>query len=47
MVECPMFDTTCPYCDPNGYCRMLEEEGCEPYEECEAFYEYESEEENE
>lgn len=45
MVECPIFDCTCPYCDPNGYCRMLEEEGCEPYEECDAFYDYEEEEE--
>ena len=38
MIECPAFDVTCPYCDPNGYCRMLEKEGCEPYEECEVFF---------
>ena len=43
-ILCPVFDETCPYCDEEGYCRMEEDEGFLPYEECDVFYEDEEEE---
>lgn len=42
MIECPMFDTTCPYCDDEGMCKMKEIEGCSPFDECEEFYDYDN-----
>ena len=36
-IECPVCDFSCPYCSTFGYCQMFEEEGAEPYNECDAF----------
>lgn len=30
VVECPVYDTECPYCDKRGYCELEN-----PQEECE------------
>lgn len=43
-IICPVYDDSCPYCSPFGYCQMLEEEGVEPYYECDAFYDMDEEE---
>lgn len=45
--ECPVYDPSCPYCSQTGICKMYEEEGCLPYDECDAFYGLEEEEEEE
>lgn len=37
-IVCAAFDETCPYCDEEGYCRMEEDEGLLPFDECDAFY---------
>jgi hypothetical protein len=43
---CPADDWDCPYYDGKSMrCKMFEEEGVTPYKECDAFYDYESEEE--
>ena len=44
-IVCAVFDETCPYCDEEGYCRMEEEEGCLPFEECDAFYVFDEDDE--
>ena len=44
-IVCAVFDETCPYCDEEGYCRMEEEEGCTPFEECDAFYTFDEDDE--
>lgn len=44
-ITCPVYDYYCPYCSPFGYCQMLEEEGVEPYNECDAFCDWEGDEE--
>lgn len=43
-IVCAVFDETCPYCDEEGYCRMEEDEGLLPFDECDAFYVFEEEE---
>ena len=43
-IVCAVFDETCPYCDEDGYCRMEEDEGFLPFDECDAFYVFEEEE---
>ena len=43
---CPTDDWTCPYYHRDtGRCIMEVEEGVSPYDECEAFYDLEEEEE--
>lgn len=37
-IVCAVFDQTCPYCDEEGYCRMEEDEGFLPFDECDTFY---------
>ena len=46
-IICPVNDFSCPYCTTFGYCHMFEEEGVEPYNECDAFAYLERDEEEE
>lgn len=43
-IVCAAFDENCPYCDEEGYCRMEEDKGLLPFDECDAFYVFEEEE---
>lgn len=43
IIDCPAEDWTCSYYK-NGACCMKEIEGCEPFKECDAFYDEEEEE---
>ena len=44
IVECPDGDFTCPYYE-NGDCCMSRIDGGDPYEECDAFFGIEDEDE--
>ena len=38
-ILCPVGDFTCPYCaDKTWHCLMMEMDGCDPREGCDAFY---------
>ena len=44
-IECPVHDWFCPYYHLwTGNCQLTEEEGCDPREDCDAFFELEEEE---
>lgn len=36
-IECPVYDYYCPYCI-KGNCYMVEFDGADPTEECDAFF---------
>lgn len=44
---CPVQDWSCPYLGKDGRCMMFKEENCLPYDECDAWYGLEEEEEEE
>lgn len=44
---CPNPDFTCPYYNITGRCNMFEKENCLPYEECDAWYSLDEEDEEE
>lgn len=37
--KCPIYDTSCPYCDSNGYCHITN-----PMRECDDYFAYYGEE---
>lgn len=37
VIMCPSGDDTCPYCNEDGNCTMLIEEGVHPKDECDEF----------
>lgn len=39
--ECPIYDASCPYCDPNGYCHLMN-----PMRECDDYFAYYGDEED-
>ena len=45
--DCPVYDLSCPYLGSDGKCMMFKEENVLPYDECDAFYGMEEEEEEE
>ena len=45
---CPVDDFSCPYYSiKTGKCKMYDKEGCLPYDECDAFYGLEEDEDEE
>lgn len=45
-IVCPEFAYDCIYYDAKGMCQMEKIEGCLPYDECDAFYNEDEEEES-
>ena len=45
--SCPTMGWDCPYIDNYGFCKMFNEEGVTPYDECDAWYGIEWEDEDE